>query len=57
MVKAFASRRTPFQFLSVLAAASSSMKDSKAKVTWGAESKEFTKEQLASGINLAADAA
>jgi lysophospholipase L1-like esterase len=27
----------------------------KAKVTWGAESKEFTKEQLTSGINLAAE--
>jgi lysophospholipase L1-like esterase len=27
----------------------------KAKVTWGAESKEFTKEQLANGINLAAE--
>jgi lysophospholipase L1-like esterase len=27
----------------------------KAKVTWGAESKEFTKEQLATGINLAAE--
>lgn len=28
---------------------------SKAKVSWGTESKEFTKEQLASGINLAAE--
>ena len=28
---------------------------SKAKVTWGAESKEFTKEQLSAGINLAAE--
>lgn len=27
----------------------------KAKVTWGAESKEFTKEQLSAGINLAAE--
>lgn len=27
----------------------------KAKVTWGTESKEFTKEQLAAGINLAAE--
>jgi lysophospholipase L1-like esterase len=27
----------------------------KAKVTWGSESKEFTKEQLAKGINLAAE--
>jgi lysophospholipase L1-like esterase len=27
----------------------------KAKVTWGTESKEFTKEQLATGINLAAE--
>ena len=27
----------------------------KAKVTWGTESKEFTKEQLSSGINLAAE--
>lgn len=27
----------------------------KAKVTWGAEAKEFTKEQLAAGINLAAE--
>jgi lysophospholipase L1-like esterase len=27
----------------------------KAKVTWGAESKEFTAEQLAAGINLAAE--
>ncbi|RBP35870.1 lysophospholipase L1-like esterase [Roseimicrobium gellanilyticum] len=27
----------------------------KAKVTWGKETKEFTKEQLASGINLAAE--
>ena len=27
----------------------------KAKVTWGAESKEFTKEQLSTGINLAAE--
>ena len=26
----------------------------KAKVTWGAESKEFSKEELAAGINLAA---
>lgn len=27
----------------------------KAKVTWGSESKEFTKEQLAAGVNLAAE--
>jgi hypothetical protein len=27
----------------------------KAKITWGAESKEFTSEQLASGINLTAE--
>ena len=27
----------------------------KAKVTWGTESKEFTKEQLATGINLSAE--
>ncbi|MCB1088973.1 MAG: hypothetical protein KDM63_18200, partial [Verrucomicrobiae bacterium] len=27
----------------------------KAKVTWGGESKEFTKEQLAGGVNLAAE--
>ena len=28
---------------------------SKAKVTWGSESREFTKEQLSAGINLAAE--
>ena len=31
------------------------LESAKAKVTWGAESKEFTKEQLAVGINLAAE--
>ena len=31
------------------------LKTAKAKVTWGSESREFTKEQLAAGINLAAE--
>jgi lysophospholipase L1-like esterase len=31
------------------------LKDDKAKVTWGDESKTFTKEQLAQGVNLAAE--
>lgn len=31
------------------------LSSAKAKVTWGTESKEFTKEQLAAGINLAAE--
>jgi hypothetical protein len=31
------------------------LEGAKAKVTWGTESKEFTKEQLADGINLAAE--
>jgi lysophospholipase L1-like esterase len=31
------------------------LSSAKAKVTWGAESKEFTREQLAAGINLAAE--
>jgi lysophospholipase L1-like esterase len=32
-----------------------SLKSAKAKITWGAETKEFTREQLSSGINLAAE--
>ncbi len=31
------------------------LSSAKAKVTWGAETKEFTKEQLTAGINLAAE--
>jgi hypothetical protein len=33
----------------------SGLQTPKAKVTWGAESREFTKEQLAAGVNLAAE--
>jgi hypothetical protein len=31
------------------------MKAAKAKITWGTETKEFTREQLSAGINLAAE--
>lgn len=33
----------------------SGLETAKAKVTWGSESKEFTKDQLAAGVNLAAE--